>query len=685
LNLHRKSRLIISLMIIVSTILVSLFSALFIMRTSYEIENDNITKEIEKTVKIINYDIENLDSTAIDWASWDDTYYFAIDKNNDYVIANLMDDTFSYLEINFFIILDTDGKIIYKKAYDLLEEKEIDFPKSLENSISNNETFLTIKSDSFVRGILNTEENSVILASRPILKSDSTGPIAGTLIIGQFIDSSKVNNLSEISPDNIQLYKIDSPEADQILKDSPSDFLDGKKTYSKVINDSTINGYGILKDIYGAPGLLLEIGVPRDIYLALKKTSFYFLLATLGFSLLIGLAFLLALEKGILSKIFTLEKEVKEISATKDYSSKLKVKGDDEIDSLASNINEMIESIQKSSIFLKESEERYRTLFEESMDAIWTTELDGKIIAANEASAKLLDIPLNQLIGSNILDFYNFPEDRIEFQNKVDEFGSVKEYPLDLKTKKGERIYCLIAFSAWRDKKGKIIGYRGIVHNITNRKNYERQLLELNDTLKVINKILRHDILNELTVVMSICDLIETRDNHLKDKMIKTIYKSVNLIEKMRELEQAVTSGGQMKIYNLQDVINEVVKNYPNIKFSISGDCNVVADGALNSVIDNLVRNAVVHGGTDKIDFKINNEERFCVMKVIDYGKGIPEDIKKNIFEEGASFGENKGSGLGLYIVKKVIERYGGAITIEDNKPNGAIFAVKLRKTYESS
>jgi len=672
-------------MIIVSTILVSLFSALFIMRTSYEIENDNITKEIEKTVKIINYDIENLDSTAIDWASWDDTYYFAIDKNNDYVIANLMDDTFSYLEINFFIILDTDGKIIYKKAYDLLEEKEIDFPKSLENSISNNETFLTIKSDSFVRGILNTEENSVILASRPILKSDSTGPIAGTLIIGQFIDSSKVNNLSEISPDNIQLYKIDSPEADQILKDSPSDFLDGKKTYSKVINDSTINGYGILKDIYGAPGLLLEIGVPRDIYLALKKTSFYFLLATLGFSLLIGLAFLLALEKGILSKIFTLEKEVKEISATKDYSSKLKVKGDDEIDSLASNINEMIESIQKSSIFLKESEERYRTLFEESMDAIWTTELDGKIIAANEASAKLLDIPLNQLIGSNILDFYNFPEDRIEFQNKVDEFGSVKEYPLDLKTKKGERIYCLIAFSAWRDKKGKIIGYRGIVHNITNRKNYERQLLELNDTLKVINKILRHDILNELTVVMSICDLIETRDNHLKDKMIKTIYKSVNLIEKMRELEQAVTSGGQMKIYNLQDVINEVIKNYPNIKFSISGDCNVVADGALNSVIDNLVRNAVVHGGTDKIDFKINNEERFCVMKVIDYGKGIPEDIKKNIFEEGASFGENKGSGLGLYIVKKVIERYGGAITIEDNKPNGAIFAVKLRKTYESS
>jgi len=672
-------------MVIVSTILVSLFSGLFIMGTSNEIENDAITKEIEKTVKIINYEILNLDSTTIDWAFWDDTYYFAIDKNNDYVANNLMDDTFSYLEINFFIILGTDGKIIYKKAYDLAEEKEIDFPISLENSISNNETFLLTKSDSFVRGILNTEEISAILASRPILKSDSAGSIYGTLILGQFIDPSKINTLSEISPHNIQLYKIDSPEADQILKDSPNDFLEGKKMHSKVINDSTINGYYILKDIYGAPGLLLEIEVPRNIYLALKKARFYFLGGMLGFGLLFEIAFLLVLEKGILSKIFSLEKGVKEISTKKDYSSRLNIHGDDEIDSLASNINEMIENIQKSSIVLKESEERYRTLFEESMDAIWTTELDGKIIAANEASAKLLDIPLNQLIGSNILDFYESPGDRIEFQNKVAELGSVKEYPLDLITKKGQRVYCLISFSAWRSNKGEIIGYRGIVHNITTRKLYEKQLLELNDTLKVINKILRHDILNELTVVMSICDLIETGDNRLKDKMIKTIYKSVNLIEKMRELEQAVTSGGQMKIYNLQDVINEVIKNYPNISFSISGDCNVVADGALNSVIDNLVRNAIVHGKTDRIDFKIENEERFCFMKVIDYGKGISEDIKKNIFDEGVSFGENKGSGLGLYIVKKVIERYGGTITVEDNKPSGTIFAVKLRKTYEFS
>ncbi|NMC76085.1 MAG: HAMP domain-containing histidine kinase, partial [Candidatus Methanofastidiosa archaeon] len=66
-------------------------------------------------------------------------------------------------------------------------------------------------------------------------------------------------------------------------------------------------------------------------------------------------------------------------------------------------------------------------------------------------------------------------------------------------------------------------------------------------------------------------------------------------------------------------------------------------------------------------------------IKIIDYGKGIPSSVMEHIFEEGASFGENKGSGLGLFIVKKTIERYGGTISVEENKPKGAVFIITLR------
>ena len=225
---------------------------------------------------------------------------------------------------------------------------------------------------------------------------------------------------------------------------------------------------------------------------------------------------------------------------------------------------------------------------------------------------------------------------------------------------------------------GKTVKVSGTFQDITEEMNAEIQARNLNETLSVLNKILRHDILNDLTIVLTVCDLMKDADPKLKQKAERALDKSVNLINRMRELEYALMSGGDIKPYEIDKVIKDVTKNYPEIQFSIKGNCNVLADEAINSVFDNLVRNAIVHGKTDRIDIKITPEEKTCLIEVADYGKGISENIKSKVFEEGESFGETRGSGLGLYIVKKVIERYHGDIEIGNNKPHGAIFKIKL-------
>ena len=86
-----------------------------------------------------------------------------------------------------------------------------------------------------------------------------------------------------------------------------------------------------------------------------------------------------------------------------------------------------------------------------------------------------------------------------------------------------------------------------------------------------------------------------------------------------------------------------------------------------------------MHGKTDKIDIvnkKINGK---CEVRIADYGKGIPDEIKDKLFDEGFFYGDAGHTGLGLYIVKKVVERYGGEVYVEDNKPRGAVFVVRLR------
>ena len=198
-----------------------------------------------------------------------------------------------------------------------------------------------------------------------------------------------------------------------------------------------------------------------------------------------------------------------------------------------------------------------------------------------------------------------------------------------------------------------------------------------NELIRVLNRILRHDLLNHLTIIRATLEMIEPKDDSMErliKNAIKTIDKSVRLIKDVRELE----SDASPTIVNVREVIEDVIEKYP-VKFNLKGDCMCLVDKAIYSVIDNIVNNAIVHGKTDRVDISIEDKGEFCEIRIADYGVGIPDDIKHLIFEEGFKY-RSKGSGLGLYIVKKVIERYGGEILVEDNKPSGAVFTLRIRK-----
>jgi signal transduction histidine kinase len=148
----------------------------------------------------------------------------------------------------------------------------------------------------------------------------------------------------------------------------------------------------------------------------------------------------------------------------------------------------------------------------------------------------------------------------------------------------------------------------------------------------------------------------------------------------MKELESLVSTGFELKSYDVKSILKEISKNYSDINIKIDGSCIVLADDAISSVFDNIISNAVIHGNSKRIDIKIRKIKDYCEIRFIDYGIGIPLEIKSKLFEEGFAYGKNKGTGLGLYIVKKTLERYGGSIEVQDNLPKGAVFILRFRR-----
>jgi len=130
--------------------------------------------------------------------------------------------------------------------------------------------------------------------------------------------------------------------------------------------------------------------------------------------------------------------------------------------------------------------------------------------------------------------------------------------------------------------------------------------------------------------------------------------------------------------YDIREVVRHISKDYP-VEFNVNGNCTVMADETIYSVFDNIINNAIVHGKANRIDINIKREESTCEIRIADFGEGIADNLKKQVFEERFSYGKTGGTGLGLHIVKLAVKRYGGRIHIEDNKPKGTIFVIKLR------
>ncbi|UGV39869.1 HAMP domain-containing histidine kinase [Methanococcoides orientis] len=202
---------------------------------------------------------------------------------------------------------------------------------------------------------------------------------------------------------------------------------------------------------------------------------------------------------------------------------------------------------------------------------------------------------------------------------------------------------------------------------------------DLADTLKVVNKILRHDVANNLNVEINAIELYNLKnDAKFLEMAQSSAHRSVETIRNMKDIEsQFLLDSQDLLPYHVHDLIKVACRHF-DIKSSIEGNALIMADNALPSVIENIIRNAQVHGKADSIHVTIDDDQTNCKIRIMDNGVGIPDEIKAYIFGEGFKYGDTGNTGLGLYIVKKTIERYNGTIYVSDNIPKGASFIIEL-------
>ncbi|NIB99131.1 PAS domain-containing sensor histidine kinase [Halobacterium sp. R2-5] len=237
-----------------------------------------------------------------------------------------------------------------------------------------------------------------------------------------------------------------------------------------------------------------------------------------------------------------------------------------------------------------------------------------------------------------------------------------------------------------RDDDGNVSTVIGISTDITEQKRRENEL-------DALNRILRHDIRNDVNVVLGWADLL---GDHVDDEgrpylqRIVTAGRHVHeLTEVAGEYAQTVTDDGDLDTHpvSLRETLRHVVEvrreSFPEAEFVVDGeipDVRVTANELLGSVFRNLLNNAVQHNDKDDpvVEIRCETTDDTATVHVADNGPGVPAHQKQLVFEQGERGLGSTGTGMGMYLVRTLVDQYDGEVEIEDNEPTGSVFSVTL-------
>lgn len=216
------------------------------------------------------------------------------------------------------------------------------------------------------------------------------------------------------------------------------------------------------------------------------------------------------------------------------------------------------------------------------------------------------------------------------------------------------------------------------------------------DTLLFINELLRHNVLNGMQIIKGNTALLEEHVDEEGTEFLETTQDRsdtiVELIQNVRVLVDSVSRETPLRPVPLADAVERVVESardaHPEAEFHVDVPAAVTvrADDLLDAVLENIVSNAVVHNDSDTPRVWASASVasgNHVVLEVADNGPGIPEERRDLYFEPGEQDESSVGQGLGLYLVRTLIDRYDGVVRIEDNDPRGTVVVVELERADE--
>ncbi|OCQ92427.1 histidine kinase [Oscillatoriales cyanobacterium USR001] len=738
MKLREKTLLIIAITLAGLTSVLYITSSNILLGSLKKAEEQETRQVVKGVLSVFAQTEDDFNARFADWSAWDDTYTFIEDANKEYIESNLVAEGLGNLKVNLAVYINTSGKIVFGTGLDRKKLEIIPMPEALKPHLTLNSILLQHPNfKSIHSGIILLPSGPMLVTSQPIVNTQRTSPIRGTLIFGRNLDADWIERLSKITRFPLSIHSVNESNLPKDFQDIRTELSAKNPILVRPINEETIAGYALVKDIYDRPALFLRVDVPREIYRQ-GQTSLHYLIISV---ILVGLGFsgctILLLERQILSRLSYLTKGVNDISTSKNISLRLSVPGRDELSSLGNTINEMLAEIEQGESEQVEERARYRAVVEQASDSIFMFDLETKgILEVNTAFLNLLGYELEEILQLSIYDIAAYDKQAID--SNIELLLRKKQRRL------GEVIYrrrdgSLIDVEV----SANLISYGGrqiictVVRDITQRKRAEDELYKAKEAAEAASLAksqflanMSHELRTPLNAIIGYSEILqeEAEDLGLEEILsdVNNIHKAgkhlLGLIDEILDLSkiEAGKMDLELKSFNVRELIGDVVstiqpllvRNFNSLDVELSDDIGYMYSDQVKvrQILLNLLSNAAKFTHSGKISLTVSRvkmagecEEisrkesnishslsaglitncNCLIFQCNDTGIGMSSEQLQRLFQpfmqaDASTTRKYGGTGLGLAIAYKFCEMMGGKINVKSELGQGSTFTILL-------
>jgi PAS domain S-box-containing protein len=712
-----------------------------VLRKFGETEAELVLRNRHVLLQAIQADVDSVDTITLDWSQWNQLYGFARDGDPEFVAEEINPEALERLQLDVIQFLDLQGRLIRQEVRTDLPDQGSGTGADIGTAIRLALTGKTGRGTAPVAGWLNTGIGPMVLASRPILKSDGTGPVAGSLIMARRLNPAVLSAELSVLPSEVIVHSRGTgsltPELRELVVQLEKD-PDGASLF---LREADMSLFRYFRDINGGLAFVLETRMPRSILVTGRETTHQLAIVLLGSGVVIFLLLLLVIRFSVSRPLGKLASHMALLRETGEIRPAPGTEYGDEIGTLARSFNELLESRQKVEAELR----ALSAVAEYADESIAIMASDGTVAWVNPVFERSRRMACADVAGRHPYDLFKGRDDPAMYRSIWALVETGKTWKGRMHTEVGEGevlIEDVVVSPVLEDGQSAPSAYVMLFHDVTERIAMEAQLAqahkleavgqlaagvahEINTPAQYVHGNIRFleeaftalvDVLGKIDVQaraageggLSAADLsglleqaeldyLQAEVPQALQQMIDGVARIAGIVQSMKELTDPAPD---FVPANLNTIIEGAVylagnewSDTADIGMELAADLPSVMCQAesINQVLVNMLDNAgraieeagrMPGSARGHIVVATRRVATGVEISVRDDGAGMSEEVRKRAFDPFfTTRAPGKGTGQGLAIAYSVIAKHGGTVSVTSEAGCGSCFTIHLPLT----